>query len=351
MDAKQLIILALQVAILGTVFGFGLNATRDDLLYLVRRPGLLLRSLLSILVVVPFLTVVLVKLFDLRSTVEIVLVALAVSPVPPLLPQRETKAGGRRSYGLGLMVVVGIVAIAAVPLVVGLLAHVFERPLAMGPGAIARIVLVAVVLPLVAGIAVRALPPRIAERLNKPVRLVANGLLLVAALALAAGSWQAIWAAIGDGTVFAIVAFLVAALLVGASAGRTGAGTFNGARTFERVPASGDRARHRLSELSARAFRRHDPALSAAQPHHRPALHDLAATKDGRNGNLQPRCVRSAQGRLVGLRRSQNPHFGPQSAAAQDNALRSCADMRSGTHWLQRTDGGWWPQDVSFSTI
>ena len=215
MDAKQLIILALQLAILGTVFGFGLNATRDDLLYLVRRPGLLLRSLLSILVVVPFLTVVLVKLFDLRPTVEIVLVALAVSPVPPLLPQRETKAGGRRSYGLGLMVVVGIVAIAAVPLVVGLLAHVFERPLAMGPGAIARIVLVAVVLPLVAGMAVRALLPRIAERLNKPVRLVANGLLLVAALALAAGSWQAIWAAIGDGTVFAIVAFLVAALLVG----------------------------------------------------------------------------------------------------------------------------------------
>ena len=215
MDAKQLIILALQLAILGTVFGFGLNATRDDLLYLVRRPGLLLRSLLSILVVVPFLTVVLVKLFDLRPTVEIVLVALAVSPVPPLLPQRETKAGGRRSYGLGLMVVVGIVAIAAVPLVVGLLARVFERPLAMGPGAIARIVLLAVVLPLIAGMAVRALLPRIAERLNKPVRLVANGLLLVAALALAAGSWEAIWAAIGDGTVFAIVAFLVAALLVG----------------------------------------------------------------------------------------------------------------------------------------
>ncbi len=215
MDAKQLIILALQVAVLGTVFGFGLNATRDDLLYLVRRPGLLLRSLLSILVVVPFLTVVLVKLFDLRSTVEIVLVALAVSPVPPLLPQRETKAGGRRSYGLGLMVVVGIVAIAAIPLMVGLLARIFERPLAMGPGDIARIVLLAVVLPLVAGMTVRALLPRIAERLNKPVRLVANGLLLVAALALAAGSWQAIWAAIGDGTVFAIVAFLVAALLVG----------------------------------------------------------------------------------------------------------------------------------------
>ena len=221
----------------------------------------------------------------------------------------------------------------------------------MGPGAIARIVLVAVVLPLVAGIAVRALLPRIAERLNKPVRLVgertaarcsagAGGGIVAGDLGCdrrrhrvsrSSPSW---WPHCWWGICWA-----------------DRSQNINGARTFERVPASGDRARHRLSELSARAFRRHDPALSAAQPHHRPALHDLAATKDGRNGNLRPRCVRSAQGRLVGLRRSQNPHFCPQPAAAQDNALRSCADMRSGTHWLQRTDGGWWPQDVSFSTI
>ena len=350
MDAKQLIILALQVAILGTVFGFGLNATRDDLLYLVRRPGLLLRSLLSILVVVPFLTVVLVKLFDLRSTVEIVLVALAVSPVPPLLPQRETKAGGRRSYGLGLMVVVGIVAIAAVPLVVGLLARVFERSLATGQATIARIVLLTVVLPLVAGMAVRALLPRIAERLNKPVRLVANGLLLVAALALAAGSWQAIWAAIGDGTVLAIVAFLVAALLVGHLAGRTGTGTFNGARTFERVPASAIA----LAIASANYPHEHFGGtillylllnLIIALPYMIWQRRKMAKRQPPaamrekvHNGDWSDCAVRRILTSAHSPPRRRTMRFAP-------------VQHGSGTHWLQRTDGGWWPQDVSFSTI
>ena len=77
MDIKQLIVLALQVAIIGTVFGFGLRATLDDVLYVLRRPGLLIRSFLAVLVVMPMLVVVFVKVFDLRATVEVVLVALA----------------------------------------------------------------------------------------------------------------------------------------------------------------------------------------------------------------------------------------------------------------------------------
>ncbi len=215
MDSRQLILLALQVAILGTVFGFGLKATREDALYLVRRPGLLVRSLLAVLVVMPIVAVVLVKVFDFRPTVEIVLVALAVSPVPPLLPRREAKAGGRPSYGLGLMLILAVVAIVAMPLAAELLSRVFNRSLAMGPGAIARIVATAIVLPFLAGMAVRKLWPHVAERLAKPVRIVANALLVLAVLALLAGTWQAIWGAIGNGTVLAIVAFVVLGLLIG----------------------------------------------------------------------------------------------------------------------------------------
>ena len=151
MDAKQILTLVFQVAIIGTVFGFGLNSTRDDLLYLWRRPGLLVRSLLAVLIVMPVAAVVLTKAFDFRHNVEVVLVALAISPVPPLLPQKESKAGGRRSYGLGLMLFLGLVAIAVIPLVVELLEQVFARPFTVDAGAIARIVLVAAFLPIVAG--------------------------------------------------------------------------------------------------------------------------------------------------------------------------------------------------------
>jgi bile acid:Na+ symporter, BASS family len=215
MDPKQLILLALQLAILGTVFSFGLKSTREDVLYLVHRPGLLLRSLCAVLVVMPILAVAFVKVFDFPMPVEIVLVALAVSPVPPLLPKRETKAGGRPSYGLGLMLVLAVVAIGTMPLAAELLSRVFERPLVMGPGAIARIVVTAVVLPFLAGMVVHKLWPRSAERLAKPVRLVASALLALAIVALLAGTWQAIWGAIGSGAVLAIVIFVVAGMLVG----------------------------------------------------------------------------------------------------------------------------------------
>jgi bile acid:Na+ symporter, BASS family len=215
MDLKQLVMLAFQVGILCTVFGFGLKATTGDLLYLVRRPGLLVRSLLAVFVIMPALAIVLVRMFELRPTLEIALIALAISPVPPLLPKKETKAGGEHSYGLGLMAMLALLAIVTVPLSAEVLERAFARPLGASASAIARVVFMMALLPLVAGMGVRFAAPAIADRIQKPVSPLAKVLLPLAILALLAGTWRAVWAAIGDGTIVAMVAFVVAGLLVG----------------------------------------------------------------------------------------------------------------------------------------
>src|SRR5678809_1012081 len=98
MTLKQLVMLALQISVVLTVFGYGLQTTRADLLYVVKRPGLLVRSLLSVFVIMPVIAFALARLFDIRHVVEVALVALAISPVPPLLPMKEHKAGGEASY-------------------------------------------------------------------------------------------------------------------------------------------------------------------------------------------------------------------------------------------------------------
>ena len=67
MDLKQLLVLALQVSVACTVFGFGLKMTVHDLLYLVRRPGLLARSLLAMFVVMPVVAVLLAVLVRLST--------------------------------------------------------------------------------------------------------------------------------------------------------------------------------------------------------------------------------------------------------------------------------------------
>jgi BASS family bile acid:Na+ symporter len=215
MDLRQLVILGLQISVVLTVFGYGLKTTVGDLLYVVKRPGLLARSLLSVFVIMPVIAFALARLFNIRGVVEISLVALAISPVPPLLPMKEAKAGGKESYGLGLMALLALLAIPAAPLAVEVLERFSGQPLDMNAAAIARLVMISVLVPLAAGMIVRAVAPAIAERIDSPVSMGAKILLIVAAIALLAGVWRSVWAATGRGAILAIVVFIAAGLAVG----------------------------------------------------------------------------------------------------------------------------------------
>ena len=194
MTLQQAVVLTLQASVLLIVFGFGLQASGRDLLYLVRRPSLLARSLVAMFVVMPILAVVLVRVLELRQSLEIALVALAISPVPPLLPKKQDTAGGEAAYALGLMAVVSLLAIAVVPLSLWVLGHFSARPLQMPPAAIAKIVVMMTLLPLITGVIVRTIAPAVAVRLEKPTKLIAMvllaaglGALLIAALPVIAG--------------------------------------------------------------------------------------------------------------------------------------------------------------------
>ena len=215
MDPKQLVVIALQISILATVFSFGLKTTPNDLLYLIRRPGLFVRSLISIYAIMPVVAVALAQLFDFRPTVEVALVALSVAPVPPLLPQREAKAGGQQSYALGLMALLALLSIVLTPLAVALLGFVYHHPLATSSGQIAGIVIKAVILPLAVGMLVRAVAPAIAERVVKPVALAATVLLALAGVVLLSAVAPGMWRLVGGGTLVAMILFLAIGLTVG----------------------------------------------------------------------------------------------------------------------------------------
>jgi BASS family bile acid:Na+ symporter len=215
MDLKQIVVLVLQVSIFSTVLGFGLKATFDDLLYLTRRPGLLARSLLSVFVIMPVVAVALAWFFDFPQPVEVVLVSLALSPLPPILPKKESKVGGDTSFGLGLMAVLALASIAFVPAAAVLIGLPFGRPFAVAPGTVARAVFVSTLIPLLAGVLIRRTLPAIAERLEKISTLVGKVLLPLGALVLIVGALPAMWALIGNGTLLAFVIFTVVGLAVG----------------------------------------------------------------------------------------------------------------------------------------
>jgi bile acid:Na+ symporter, BASS family len=215
MDLKQVIIRIVVVSIVSTVFGFGLNTTAGDLLYLVRRPGLLARSLLAVFVIMPVFAAVLVRVFDFQRTVEIALVALAISPLPPMLPRRVAGTGGQASYVMGLMAILALLSIAIVPAALELLALFSGRPLSMAPGAVASVALKSALAPLAAGMVVRAALPALAARVGQPVALLGKVLLPLGVLGLLYGAFPAMWGLVGDGTVLAMVIFVVAGLGIG----------------------------------------------------------------------------------------------------------------------------------------
>ncbi len=220
MDPKHIVIFAFQLSIVCTVLGFGMQATRGDLLYLWHRPGLLLKALLSVMIVMPIVAVAMETVFDFRPTTEMAIIALSLSPLPPLLPTKAEHAGGEHSFMVALLVTLSLIAIAAIPLSGALLSLIFGREFHVSVGAIAKTVLGMIVAPLLVGVVMRRRLPRLAQHLSPIVGRIAKILLPLAVVALLAAAWRGIWSAVGDGTIFAITLFVVIGLAVGHWLGR-----------------------------------------------------------------------------------------------------------------------------------
>jgi BASS family bile acid:Na+ symporter len=217
---RPFIVIALQVSVICIVFGFGLAATVEDVLYVRRRPRLLVRSLFAVFVCMPLAAAALVYVGHFPQTTNVVLVALAMSPVPPLLPRREGAEHGAISYALGLTAVLSIAAIVAVPAGAAISTRIFGHPFAIGPVAIAALVVKTTLAPLAAGLLLRRAAPSLARRLSGPVALAGNVLLTGAVVLLVAGGVSELWAAMDNGTLLALVLFTVAGLAIGHVLGR-----------------------------------------------------------------------------------------------------------------------------------
>lgn len=210
-----LIVIFLQVSVGLCVFAIGLNATAHDLQYLFRNPGKLLRAFLSMQVIMPVFAVIAVLSFNLLPAVKIVLVALSVSPIPPILPKRAFRAGGRESYAISLLVVAALLSIIWIPLYLEAFQRIIGVPLQIQPLAIARLALISVLIPLGAGIAIRAALPDFAGRAASQISTIGTVMLLAGMVVVLARTLGDIGSLLRNGTLIALVAFAVVGLIAG----------------------------------------------------------------------------------------------------------------------------------------
>jgi BASS family bile acid:Na+ symporter len=210
-----IIVVVLKASIVLSVFAIGLKATLSDATFLFRRPDKLVRAWLSMSVLMPLFALALVLLFDLHPAVEIALVAISVSPIPPISPNKAFKAGGTESYTIGLLVASCAISVIVVPLAMEIFEKATGFPLTVRARSVAFTILTTVFGPLLTGIAVRAISQTFADRIARPMAAISLALLVLSALPVMVGMAQPMWSLIGDGTLLSLGAFALVGFVVG----------------------------------------------------------------------------------------------------------------------------------------
>jgi BASS family bile acid:Na+ symporter len=215
MSPNAFILPAIKASLVLTVLGVGLHSTPSDAAYLFRHPRMLAKTIFSMNIVMPLLALWLAIVFSLEPPVKLALIALAVSPVPPFLPNKVTKSGGKPSYNIGLLTATSMLAIVIIPISIRLIGMLFSIPVRMPWQTVAKLVGATILVPLTVGIGVRQLAPSIANRIERPTTVIASALLVASFLPILFMAWPDIRLLIGDGTLAAIVAITLAGLAVG----------------------------------------------------------------------------------------------------------------------------------------
>jgi bile acid:Na+ symporter, BASS family len=215
MSTGQLVRSTLLLSVLLIVFSVALRCTPRALTSLIRNPSLLVRSLISMNVLLPLFVALMVAVVELRPAIAIALVALSISPMPPFLPRKQLALVASEEYVIGLLGASSLLAIVLAPLTVELVGVLSTREFSVAPSAVAKIVAVTVLLPFLFGMIVRRVRPAFAERASPLADKIGIVLLVGTLVPLIVKLWPAMMSLIGNGTVLAIIAFTGLGLALG----------------------------------------------------------------------------------------------------------------------------------------
>jgi BASS family bile acid:Na+ symporter len=220
MSIGRLLQLALPLSIGLTVFAFALVVQREDGWRLWRHPGQLARSMLAMHVLMPAVAIALAWFFDLEPAVEVALIALAASPVSPLVPSSEVKAGGHASYAVALLFASALLVIVSVPVTMWVAGRIFRVDVHIPMRPVLTMALVTILVPVVIAVVAHGLiGHHTAQRVSRIVVKIAGVLIILAFLPIVLGSFGDVITVLGNGTLIAITFQVVWGLLAGHALG------------------------------------------------------------------------------------------------------------------------------------
>jgi BASS family bile acid:Na+ symporter len=168
------------LTIFSLMLALGVNHSFEQLTSLWRRPGLMLRSLLAVVFLVPMVVVLLLWVFDLPPAVATGLAVLAAAPGAPLTYKRSQMAGGDPTYSASLQLTLALLAVVITPVILAMFFSLFElvteRVTAFK---VALQVAQVTFLPVIIGLLIQRFAPKLAKAIGKPVQVIANVLFIL----------------------------------------------------------------------------------------------------------------------------------------------------------------------------
>ncbi len=178
------------LVIFAQMFDIGLRQDPGDLARLFAQPGLLMRSLISVLTVVPLAVYVLIAALPVPPEVAVGLVLLAAAPGAPVTTRRSEMAGADAGYVSALQLTLAALAVAFMPAAIAAFGLVLEHSVPVpAPGTVAAQIALVTILPVTLGWLFARFAPDLLRRqaplLSRAARLLFVALALVVVLALA----------------------------------------------------------------------------------------------------------------------------------------------------------------------
>ena len=174
--------ISLPLSVIASMFGLALRVRWSEVAPFRHRPWLMLRSLASVILLVPLAALCIILLLKPAPDVAVGLAILLASPAAPVQLLRVTSKGGSLPYMVSLHLSLALLALLTVPATLYLFSLALGFQIEAGVLTVAKVVGATVLAPLGIGILIRSFYPRIADAIGPAVSKVAMVVLLICVL-------------------------------------------------------------------------------------------------------------------------------------------------------------------------
>lgn len=209
------------VFIVSSMLAVGLSLTVQQILAPLRKGRLVVLALLANFVLMPLAAYVIGRLLHLDQPLGVALLLLGTAAGAPFLPKLAAVAKSSLAFAVGLMVLLMVLTVGYMPLVLPLLLE----GVSVDPLKIARSLILLMLLPLIAGLAVKARYEEFAARGGPLLNSLSSLSLALMILLLLVTNIRNIVALFGTRGILASVLFLIMGFGMGWFLGGPSAGT------------------------------------------------------------------------------------------------------------------------------